>query len=49
MKITVVEPESIAEELGLLPGDELLEINGKRVLDNIDYRFQEGEIGRAHV
>jgi putative radical SAM enzyme (TIGR03279 family) len=43
MKITVVEPESIAEDLGLLPGDELLEINGKRVLDNIDYRFQEGD------
>jgi putative radical SAM enzyme (TIGR03279 family) len=43
MKITTVEPHSIAEELGLRPGDELLEINGKRVLDNIDYRFQEGD------
>lgn len=43
MKITVVEPRSIAEELGLRPGDELLEINGNRVLDSIDYRFQEDD------
>ncbi|HXX65128.1 MAG TPA: DUF512 domain-containing protein [Bacteroidota bacterium] len=41
MKITVIEPSSIAEELGIRPGDELLEVNGKRVLDSIDYRFHE--------
>ena len=42
MKITQVEPGSIAEEVGIHEGDELLEINGKRVLDAIDYRFREG-------
>jgi len=42
VKITLVEPGSIAEELGIQAGDELLEINGKRVLDAIDYRFHEG-------
>lgn len=41
MKITNVEPNSIAEELGFQPNDELLEINGKRVADAIDYRFYE--------
>ncbi len=43
MKITVVEPASIAEELGIIPGDELLEINGRRILDSIDYRYSEGD------
>ena len=43
MKITVVEPESIAEELGIRIGDELLELNGKKVLDAIDFRFNEGD------
>jgi putative radical SAM enzyme (TIGR03279 family) len=42
MKIMLVEPGSIAEELGIQVGDELLEINNKRVLDAIDYRFHEG-------
>jgi len=43
MKITVIEPGSIAEELGLKDGDELLEINGQRVRDQIDYRFHESD------
>lgn len=43
MKITVVEPSSIADELGIIPGDELLEVNGRRILDSIDYRFSEGD------
>ncbi len=42
MKITTVEPGSIAEEIGIQIGDDLLEVNGKRVLDAIDYRFHEG-------
>ena len=43
MKIVAVHPASIAQELGLAVGDELLEMNGQRVQDNIDYRFLEGE------
>jgi len=43
MKITIVEPGSIAEDLGLQSGDELLEINGRKVLDAIDYRFHESD------
>lgn len=43
MKITAIEPGSLAEELGLQIGDEVLEINGKRVADVIDYRFYEND------
>ncbi len=43
MKVAALAPGSIAEEAGLLPGDELLEINGQRVQDNIDVRFFESE------
>lgn len=43
MRITHIEPESIAEDLGLRVGDELLEINGKRVADAIDFRFHESD------
>lgn len=37
--ITEIEPQSIAEELGLVPGDILVAINGKNLRDVIDYRF----------
>ena len=43
MKIVAVEPDSIARELGILPGDELLEINSERVRDSIDLRFHEDD------
>jgi putative radical SAM enzyme (TIGR03279 family) len=41
MKITLVEKGSIAEELGICVGDDLLEINGRKVNDAIDVRFSE--------
>ncbi len=43
MKITVVDPDSIAGELGILPGDDLLEINNERVRDAIDLRYHEAD------
>lgn len=43
MKITVVEPGSIAEEVGIQVGDELLEVNGQRMQDQIDFRYHEGD------
>ncbi len=43
MKISIVEPNSIAEEIGIHAGDELLEINGQRVRDHLDYRFHESD------
>jgi len=43
MKIVAVEPGSIAQDLGILPGDECLEINNRRVSDSIDLRYHESE------
>jgi putative radical SAM enzyme (TIGR03279 family) len=46
MKIQAVEPDSIADEIGLQPGDRLMNINGARVRDSLDYHFwsQEEEL-----
>ena len=41
--IAHVEPDSLAAELGLQPGDVLLSIDGKRVSDTLDYRFRISE------
>lgn len=37
--IKSVQPGSIAEEMELMPGDELLRINGKKMKDVIDYHY----------
>ena len=37
--ITGVEPGSIAEEMGLRPGDRLLAVNGHEIEDIFDYRY----------
>lgn len=39
MKITNIEPKSLAEELGLTVGDNILEINGRTPIDIIDLSF----------
>ncbi|MGA9115256.1 MAG: DUF512 domain-containing protein [Bacteroidota bacterium] len=46
MKIVSVQPGSIAAELGIRPGDDLLELNDSRVQDGMDLRFREQE---AHL
>lgn len=38
-KIIFVEPEGLADELGLVPGDEILAINGTELRDLIDLSF----------
>ena len=38
-KIKKIEPGSIAQELGLEPGDILLSINKQKITDILDYRF----------
>ncbi len=38
-RIDAIEPESIGEEMELLPGDILVSINGQPVEDVLDYRF----------
>ncbi len=43
MRISAVLPGSIAHDVGILPGDELLEINGRRVGDSIDLRYHESD------
>ena len=40
MKIITVNTDSLGEKIGLHPGDRLLKINGKRVHDEIDYKFR---------
>lgn len=41
LEILTVEPGSIAEELGLQPGDSLLTVNGEPVNDLLDYLLEE--------
>ena len=38
-KILTVEPGSIAEEVGIEPGDSIVAINGKEIKDIFDYRY----------
>ena len=40
MKIIEVKNNTLGHSIGLKPGDRLLKINGKRVVDEIDYRFR---------
>ncbi len=39
MKVTKTEPNSIAETLGIKPGDKIVEINGQPLVDIIDYKY----------
>jgi putative radical SAM enzyme (TIGR03279 family) len=39
IRITTIEPGSIAEELGIQPGDELVTMNGEPIHDELDVKF----------
>jgi len=39
MKITEIIPRSIAADLGLAPGDDLISINGSQIRDELDLQF----------
>ncbi len=43
MKITYVGKNSFAEEIGLLPDDDLVSINGSRIYDILDYYFHASD------
>ena len=40
MKIVKIKENSLAKEIGLSEGDQLIKINGERVLDHLDYEFR---------
>lgn len=41
--ITFVEPNSIADELGIVPGDLLINMNGEIICDVFDFRFHSAD------
>ena len=38
--ISAIDPDSLAAEAGLRPGDQVLGVNGQPIRDPVDYRFQ---------
>jgi putative radical SAM enzyme (TIGR03279 family) len=46
LRVLSVEPGSLAERIGLQPNDEIHELNGKPLLDPVDFQFQAATIGR---
>jgi putative radical SAM enzyme (TIGR03279 family) len=46
LRVLSVEPGSVAERIGLKAGDEIHELNGKPLLDVIDFQFNAANVGR---
>src|ERR1043166_3015115 len=46
LRVLSVEPGSVAARIGLKAGDEIERLNGKPLLDVIDFQFQAANIGR---
>jgi len=43
LEIVKVNPNSIAKEIGIIPGDFILKINSESINDQLDYRFNSAE------
>ena len=43
VRITAVDPGSLAESLGWAPGDQILAVNGEAVADELDLRFKASD------
>jgi len=46
VRVVSVEPGSLADRIGLKTGDEIHELDGKPLLDVIDFQFKAANIGR---
>jgi len=46
LRVVAVEPGSLSERIGLRSGDEIHELNGKPLLDVIDFQFNAANVGR---
>src|SRR5215472_2953481 len=46
LRVLAVESGSVADRIGLKPGDEIHEFNGKPLLDVIDFQFNAANVGR---
>lgn len=46
LRVLSVDPGSLAERIGLKAGDEIQELNGRALLDVIDFQFNAAAIGR---
>ncbi len=46
VRVLSVEPGSVAERIGLKAGDEIQALNGKPLLDVVDFQFNAAAIGR---
>src|SRR5215467_2858248 len=49
LRVLSVEPCSVAGRIGLKPGDEIEKLNGKPLLDVIDFQFNAAIIGRRTI
>ena len=43
VRVKAVQPGSIAQELGIVPGTELLSVNGRELIDFLDWEFLTAE------
>ena len=43
VRVSRIKPQSIAEELGIVPGTELISVNGRELLDFLDWEFLTAE------